>query len=77
MSKFKVGDLVVRKPEYINSCTPWERDCKQRGLDPYAPTRVRDTNAWGIRVDAPNTATWAADYFHHCAPLNKPLEDYM
>ena len=77
MTTFKVGDLVIRKPEHISSDTPWKRDCEHRGLDPYAPTRVKKVNSCGIQVEAPNTATWVREYFHLYVPLNKSLDDYM
>ena len=77
MTTFKVGDLVVRKPEYINKDSPWERDCLQKGLDPFAPTKVRAVNTWGIQVESPDTATWVVGYFNHYVPLDRPLEDYM
>ena len=77
MTTFKVGDLVIRKPEYINDETTWKRDCEQRGLDPYAPTRVRGGKGWGILVEAPNRAIWVREYFHLYVPLNKSLDDYM
>jgi hypothetical protein len=68
MTTFKVGDLVIRKPEYINDETTWKRDCEQRGLDPYAPTRVRGGKGRGILVEAPNRAIWVREYFHLYVP---------
>ena len=79
MSKFKVGDLVVRKPNSGIGWSTWCKYLKDRGLPVTTPAEVVDAEDKNFIVSVDNRrigTTWYSEWFDLHVQL-KPLEDYM
>lgn len=72
MSKFKVGDFVVRKSEYVLGC--WTTTCDQLHVDPRAAREVLHVEGDLLVLDG-DSSRWCQGFFQSCSTVRAVAPD--
>ncbi|UVX31824.1 nucleotide kinase [Klebsiella phage VLCpiA1d] len=71
MSKFKIGDMVVRKDTHITGS--WSSMCETLGVSPRAPVKVTGIDGTLILLNGESVG-WRDDYFYPAAEVPTPTQ---
>jgi hypothetical protein len=76
--KFKEGDFLLRVYEESLGNRLWTAACKQVGIDPFTPVRVREISAYGHPIfhSVHPIYRWLSSKFVAYVP-EKSLDEYM